>query len=108
MTEYTLTPQSARKIANAVDRIDSLGVSGGEWHPHRPVESRRRTSPAASIIIGKTTAAWDKGTSATVDVWAGDPLAATGGTVTALNLFADIETGKWVAILGGYLISAEC
>ena len=106
MTEYTLTPQSARKIANAVDRINSLGVSGGEWHPHRPAESRRRTSP--SIIIGKTTAAWDKGTSATVDVWAGDPLADTGNTATAMNLFADIEADKWVALLGGYLISAEC
>lgn len=28
--------------------------------------------------------------------------------ITAMNLFADIETGKWVAMLGGYLISAEC
>lgn len=108
MTEYTLTPQSARKIANAVDRINSLGMSGGEWHPHRPVESRRRTSPASSIVIGKTTAAWNKGTSATVDVWAGDPLADTGNTTEAMNLFADIEADKWVAMIGGYLISAEC
>ena len=88
-----------------------MPLPAGEWHPHRPAETHRRvpaTITSATITIGKTTTAWTKGTSATVDVWAGDPLAATGGTVTAMNLFADIEADKWVAMLGGYLISAEC
>ena len=107
MTEYTLTPQSARNIARAVDKINSLPPSLNGWYPYRQNENRGRTA-TTSIVIGKTTAAWDKGTSATVDVWAGDPLADTGATTTAMNLFADIEAGKWVAMLGGYLISAEC
>ena len=105
MTEYTLTPSSARNISRAVEKINSLAASPGDWYPYRQNQSARR---ASLFIIGKTTAAWAKGTSATVDVWAGDPLVDTGNTTEAMNLFADIEADKWVALLGGYLISAEC
>ena len=102
MAGVVFSENAAKRISAAVRRVEGgPGTAGSGWHPYR-------ARGAAEIVIGKTTAAWAKGASATVDVWAGDPLAATGGTVTAMNLFADIETGKWVALLGGFLISAEC
>lgn len=108
MADYTLTAASARKLARLVDRFESTPVAEERvWHEYRSPASRLRQG-TAGIVIGKTTAAWAKGTTATVAVWAGDPLADTGNTTTAVNLFADIEADKWVAMLGGYLISAEC
>lgn len=106
MTQYTLTPQSAKKIAETIDMVQGRQSSQEGWYPYRSV--RRQRVAGASIIIGKTTALWAKGSSATVAVWAGDPLADTGTTTTAMNLFADLEADRWVALLGGYLISAEC
>jgi hypothetical protein len=101
-TVYSFSEQGCRRIAAAVAVVEgNKPRAGNGWH-------KFRGGGGASIIIGKTTAAWTKGTSATVAVWAGDPLADTGNTTTAMNLFADVESGKWVAMLGGYLISAEC
>ena len=103
MAGVVFSDSAAKRIAEAVRKVEAgPGGRGVGWHPYRA------RGESTAIVIGKTTAAWAKGTTATVAVWAGDPLADTGETVTAVNLFADIETGKWVAMLGGYLISAEC
>ena len=104
MSGYTFSKSAAGRIANAVRRVEMSPGSGAIG----PQPHRQRGDTAASIVIGKTTAAWTKGTTANVAVYSGDPMADTGKTVLATNLFADIESGKWVAILGGFLISAEC
>jgi hypothetical protein len=70
------------------------------------------------VRLGKTTAAWTKGTLATINVWEdGTPPSETqtsGSTlVDCVNKFANVATGKWVMLAKGangswYLIAAEC
>lgn len=74
----------------------------------------RFASGGLGAVLGKTSSAWSKGSSASIAVYSGTPGAetATGDTVTAFNKFAAIATGKFVALLsiGGswYVVSAEC
>jgi hypothetical protein len=70
------------------------------------------------VRLGKTTAAWTKGTTATINVWeSGTPpneTQTTGVTLTGcVNKFANVAAGKWVIVARGvsgsyYLIAAEC
>jgi hypothetical protein len=70
------------------------------------------------IRLGKTSAAWNKGTTATINVWesgtAGSETQTSGATLTGcVNKFANVATGKWVIVARGvngsyYLIAAEC
>ena len=102
MQGYTFTQDSARRIAAATRLAESSpGRAGLPSLDHR-------ARGEEGLTIGKTSAAWTKGTEATIAVHSKADRTATGGTATAWNLFADIEADKWVAILDGYLISAEC
>jgi hypothetical protein len=70
------------------------------------------------VRLGKTAAAWNKGTLATINVWeSGTPpneTQTTGQTLAnCVNKFATVAGGKWVMLARGangywYLISAEC
>lgn len=72
------------------------------------------------IRIGKTTGDWTKGTVATIELYEeGTPPSETKKTPTAdtlagcVNKFADVASGKWVALARAangsyYLIAAEC
>ncbi len=70
------------------------------------------------VRLGKTAAAWNKGTLATINVWeSGTPpneTQTTGQTLAnCVNKFANVGSGKWVIVARGqngywYLISAEC
>ena len=69
------------------------------------------------VRLGKTTAAWTKGTLATIDLYeSGTPPSETSSSSTlanCVNKFADIASGKWVIVARGgnrywYLIAAEC
>ena len=70
------------------------------------------------VRLGKTTATWTKGTTATINVWesgtAGSETQTTGVTITGcVNKFATVASGKWVMVARGvngsyYLIAAEC
>lgn len=70
------------------------------------------------VRLGKTSAAWTKGTTATINVWeSGTPPSETqtsGVTLTGcVNKFANVATGKWVMLArcqngSYYLIAAEC
>jgi hypothetical protein len=70
------------------------------------------------VRLGKTTAAWNKGTTATINIWEdGSPPNETqtsGATLTdCVNKFAYVAGGKWVMVAKGangsyYLIAAEC
>lgn len=104
---YTLTPASAKKLSAVVDQVSAMEPPNEQrWHNYRAPSAQSKAP--LKLIIGKTGAAWAKGGVANINVYAGNPLVATGGTVAAMNLFADIEADRWVAVLGGYLISAEC
>ena len=101
MTGYSFTKNSAERIAKVVRTVegprDRPGV--GWWEP------RGRAAP---LQIGKTTAAWTKGTTATVEVYSKADRTNTGNTADVFNMFADIEADKWVAFISGYLVAAEC
>jgi hypothetical protein len=70
------------------------------------------------VRLGKTSAAWNKGTTATINVWeSGTPPSEsqTSGVTLAncVNKFANVSSGKWVMLAYGgagawYLIAAEC
>jgi hypothetical protein len=70
------------------------------------------------VRLGKTSAAWNKGTTATINVWeSGTPPSETqtsGVTLAGcVNKFANVATGKWVMLArcqngSYYLIAAEC
>lgn len=69
------------------------------------------TLETGGIIIGKTDASHAKSATGTISVYS-DTSTDTGVNITATNLFADLESGKWVsvALINGvwYLIAGEC
>lgn len=64
--------------------------------------------------LAKTTATWTKGTSQTLNLWAGTPGSESqvSDQVIAWNKFANVASGKWVMLARAnstfYLIAAEC
>jgi hypothetical protein len=71
------------------------------------------------VRLGKTTAAWNKGTLATIDLYEnGTPPSETAKSppdtiVGCVNKFAAVASGKWVMVARAgngdwYLIAAEC
>ena len=102
---YTLTTESARRLAAAADAIASTPPPEDKWYEPR---FRAQSAGGGRMLLCKTTAAWTKGTSQTVDVYRVSDQTATGGTVTAINLAADIESGKWCGVQNGMLCWAEC
>ena len=104
MTQKVVTfdSNSAKRIAESVRFTEGMvaNQSSGKWHPYRAAGGR--------MLLCKTTSAWAKGTSQTVDVYRVADQTATGGTVTAINLAADIESGKWCCVQNGMLCWAEC
>lgn len=71
------------------------------------------------IRIGKTTATWDKGTLATIELYeGGTPPSETASSPAetiedCVNKFATVQANKWVAVAKAgngswYLIAAEC
>lgn len=100
--------ESARRVARAVRAVEGGGISAGG----PAVTSAGDDSDG---VLCKTTAAWAKGTTATLQIWAGAPGAElnTGCTLTAYNRYAAIATGKWCTVLLHrhgyyYVIAAEC
>ena len=103
---YALSTGSLQRINAAVREVErNRKETQGSWYQYRNV---RKEAGKVSVVIGKTTARWSKGTRQDIDIYSGNPLQGTGQTLNALSLFADVEAGRWVAILSGYLISAEC
>jgi hypothetical protein len=99
---------TARRIVRAVQTIENGGASAG---PPR-VTSAGDDSDA---VLCRTTAAWAKGSTATLQIWAGAPgsEADTGVTLSAYNRYAAIATGKFCTVMLHrhgyyYVIAAEC
>jgi len=105
------TRESAARIADAVRTVEGMpiGPGGVGWYPYRADDGPR-------VLLGKTTAAWSKNNSATVDIYGGTPPThtKTGTQAGVWNMFAtSIASGKWVMIAQAengnwYVISAEC
>lgn len=105
--------------ANAAKRINRVvqHVERGDRNIPAPV-MRPVYNDDEPVRLCKTSAAWNKGTTATLNVWeAGTPPSetqSTGVTLTGcVNKFANVATGKWVIVAKGgngkyYLIAAEC
>ena len=111
---YSLTESSVRSINRTIRTVNQIRKKfpSGEL-PFR--QNPKRQTPPATLKIGKTTAAWAKGTSQEVNLYRNadrtqlfEADGVTPKTASAYNLFADIETDKWVAFISGYLVSAEC
>lgn len=101
----------ARRIAAATRAYER----GNRDQP--PVRFRDAGGDGDPVRLGKTTAAWNKGTTSTVAIYEGgtppnetsSPEIVTG----CVNKFANVLSGKWVIIARAgngswYLISAEC
>lgn len=105
-----LTEATARRMAAATLAYERSG------RDQPPIEFRTGGDDGEPIRLGKTTAAWNKGTTATINLWeSGTPGSETqSGTLAGcVNKFADVASGKWVAVARGplgafYLIAAEC
>jgi hypothetical protein len=112
----TLTRGAVKRIARAVNAYErgnrdipprkfrSYGVGGGE---------------EGTVRLGKTTAAWNKGSLATITLYEGGvPPAETASSPAetleqCVNKFSNVESGKWVIVALGanqawYLIASEC
>ena len=105
---YTFDRQSMRRISAAVQKVEGVkDRKGNKWYP-------LRGAGGSTLQIGKTTAAWPKGTEATVEVYSKKdrtPETKPDGsrkTEKVFNLFADIQADKWVAWINGYLVAAQC
>lgn len=91
----------------------------GSGRDQPPVKFRTTGDDGDPIRVGKTTAAWNKGTLATITLYEngtppGETAASPAETLAdCVNKFADVPTDKWVAVARAangswYLIAAEC
>jgi hypothetical protein len=107
------TKRDAQRIANCVASFER------GTRKQKAIKYERNYAGGSPIRLGKTTAAWSKGTLATITLYEeGTPPneTATSPEETledCVNKFADVKSGKWVAVAKGgngswYLIAAEC
>jgi hypothetical protein len=101
------TMKAAERVAAAVRLIENGGRGTGAATGRVNVQS-------ASHFLSKTTAAWAKGTSATLAIYVGTPgsEAATSETLVAFNKFGDVKADRAVLLArcngGWYLSAADC
>jgi hypothetical protein len=117
---YLIGPGLRDKLREVIARSDGepLGTGMRGDTPVRLQDVPRRGG--AAVRLGKTTAAWTKGTTATIELYEeGTPPSETKKTPTAdtltgcVNKFANVGSEKWVIVARGqngywYLIAAEC
>ena len=99
---------TAKRIVRAVHIVEGSGTD-------QRTPRVRSAGDDADAVLCKTTAAWAKGTSATLQIWAGQPGSETdsGVTLSAYNRYAAIATGKFCTVMLHrhgyyYVIAAEC
>lgn len=111
----TLTGRTVKRIARAVNAFER----GDRNVPGRRFRRGVAASGGETVRLGKTTAAWNKGDLATIDLYpAGTPGSeATGDPAETLedcvNKFSNVPADKWVIVAladndAWYLIAAEC
>ncbi len=114
MPVYGFDANSAKRIGETVRLVEGRRV--GQRHAYGG-EVGRAAVGVRCMLGTMTTAAWNKESSSTVTLYAGEPGSESSTeTVTAYNYFADISTSsntaRWVSIsnngFGWLLIAAEC
>ncbi len=105
----TATRETWHRIFRAIRGVESLdrdAIVGGPSY---------RSGDDADVVLCKTTAAWAKGTTATLQIWTGKPGTETnsGVTISAYNRYGAVATGKWCSVAlhrhgWYYLIASEC
>lgn len=111
----TLTRSAVKRIGRAVNAYER----GNRDVPGRKFRRFGVGGDGEPVRLGKTTAAWNKNTLATIELYEeGDPGDEEKKTPAdtledCVNKFADIASGKWVIVaLAGnnswYVIAAEC
>ena len=113
-----ITENFAMRIASTVRRVDAMPISFGDGKIPVRFEDGAPPQAASSLRLCKTSSAFNKGSTATLDVWeSGTPPNETqtsGVTVeNVINKYANIATGKFVSVaLHGngrwYVVAAEC
>ena len=96
------------RVSRSVRATENGGRDGTIGSPHLGGDD-------SDAVLCKTTAAWPKGSSATLQIWAGAPgsEANTGVTLVAYNRYAAIATGKFCTVMLHrhgyyYVVAAEC
>lgn len=108
----TFTQAAARRVVRVVRRVER-----GDRNIHAP-PLRTAWGDEPTFKLGKTTAAWGKGTLANITIYdQGTPPTESAASPPevledCVNKFANVASGKWV-MLGftnehWYLIAAEC
>jgi hypothetical protein len=97
------------RISRSVRSTENGGRDGTVNPPHGG------SGDDSDAVLCKTTSAWAKGTSATLQIWAGSPGSETntGCTLSAYNRYAAIATGKFCTVMLHrhgyyYVVAAEC
>jgi hypothetical protein len=112
-TPGMFTKRDAQRIANCVASYEKGSRN------QRPIKYPRNYIGGSPVRLGKTTAAWNKGTLATITLYEdgtppGETTASPAETLEkCVNKFANVASGKWVIVAKGangswYLIAAEC
>lgn len=106
------------KLASSVYGSARILYSEGSGTGTKWCVVRLGDNASEPVRLGKTSSAWAKGTTATIDVWeSGSPSSETQTTGVTLsgcvNKFSNVGSGKWVMVAWGgagawYLIAAEC
>lgn len=107
--------EKGQKLNNAISaaRWNDLCDAADVVHGRRG-GLRRGSAYGRTHVLAKTSGSWSKGTSQTLNVYAGTQGSElqTSDAIMAWNSFADIGANKWVmlASVGSawYVISAEC
>jgi hypothetical protein len=109
----SFTETDARRIAAATRAYER----GNRNQP--PIRFRQGGEDGDPVRLGKTTARWDKGSLATIELFEEGTPPSEGKKTPAdtlancVNKFATVSSGKWVMVARGgngywYLIAAEC
>jgi len=117
MSRYLMSQNFVERVKATVLKVDGMPQGGG---PHK-IQTRFEDGPSGGgggrLRIGKTTATWTKGTTATIPLWEeGTPpneTASNSSLEGCVNKWADVAGNKWVGIQRAangtyYLVVAEC
>jgi hypothetical protein len=114
---YFVGPNKRNEINEVISLVK--GTPMKENGAEVPTRLQGMPSPPGRVKLGKTTAAWNKNTLATIELFEEGTPPSEGKKTPAdtlencVNKFANVATGKWVIVARGgngywYLIAAEC
>lgn len=116
--KYFIGPSLLSDIRSTIQRVDAIAPrTSGPAQEVRLQGLQQPMDGGGRLRIGKTTATWTKGTTATIPLWEeGTPPNETESNSSlegCVNKWADVAGDKWVGMMRGpggvhYLVVAEC